>query len=144
MARFSGTATPNVDTPLILQLQSNTSGAGSYVSLFAIKADSQTDSGTVSRPVLYRPSAPGAPTAQSPEVRGRTPNDAPSAVFASSFTVAPSVIALSTGTFPLPIRISWMVNPLEGVIATNGGALVLTALASSGAGWSGNMSWEEL
>lgn len=141
MPRFTGAAYDSA--PLLIQLKSTVSGAGSYATVFAVKAETQTDSGTVSRPILFRPSVPGVPIASTTGVRGRVPGESPSVVLATSFTANPGIPIVNSGSFPLPIRISWMVPPEAGWVISGGGAIVLYAVGSSGATWSGSLSWEE-
>jgi hypothetical protein len=129
-------------SPLLIQLSTNTTGQGSYASVFAAEAAIQVV-GTISRPILYRPAAPGTLSLASPAIRSWVP-DTPSYTFvASSFTSNPSIPTVSTGAFPQPITISWMTDPSNGIVVATGGALVLYATATNGAAWKGGISWEE-
>jgi hypothetical protein len=140
--RYSGSV--NAANPLIIQVQSTSSGAGSVASLFAIKAEGQNSTGSASRPVIFRPLTPGSGTAQTPEIRSRLSNEPASCTLLTTFTSSPSLPTVNLGAFNLPIKVSWMVDSLDGIIFSNGGAIALYQNTSGGHKVAGNVSFEEL
>lgn len=142
MPRFSGGAFNQA--PLQIQVKATASGAGSYLTVFGIKAEGETATGSASRPILYRPGTAGTGTPQTPQVRGANPSAVSSAELLTSFTSAPSTPSVTSGTFNLPIRVSWMTKPSLGVVAARGGALCLYQNASGGYTVSGSIFFEEL
>jgi len=142
LARFTGNASNQA--PLIIQVKSNSSGAGSYGVCFAISVEGQSATGSASRPCLYRPSTPGSGTAQTPQVRGRQAGSVSSCSLITSFTSSPSLPSVSLGAFNLPIKVSWMVDPTEGFVFMFGEAIALYQNASGGQLINGALSWEEL
>lgn len=138
MARFSVEVADQA--PLLVQIKSIPSG---YCSVFAAQTAGQNASGSTSRPVLYRPSAPGVGTGQIAEIRGRVPGETPASECLTSFTSSPSLPTVNVGSFNLPIRVSWMTDPINGIIISNGGALALYQAATGGHVLNGGLSWEE-
>ena len=141
MARFSGGLSDAA--PLLVQVKTTASGPGSSLTVFGIKAEGQNATGSASRPVLYRPGTPGTGTGATPQVRGRNVGAVSSCELLISFSANPSLPSVGSGAFNLPIRVSWMTNPKSGIVASQGGAIVLYQAASGGHQISGALFWEE-
>lgn len=140
MIRFIGTAANQA--PLLIQV---TSGAGSTSVCFGIEVAGQSSTGTASRPVLWRPSTLGTGTAQLPESRGEGSFGATSsATLLTAFGTSPSLPVVSTGAFNLPMKISWLVDPSDGVVFALGGAVALYQNAAGGHQINGSVTWEDM
>lgn len=142
MPRFAGGAYDAA--PLIVQVKTTASGPGSSLVVFAIEAKGQNSTGSASRPVLYRPGTPGTGTPVTPQVRGLNQASVSAVELLTSFSANPSLPSVGSGAFNLPIRVSWMTDPKNGIVASLGGALALYQNASGGHTISGSISWEEI
>lgn len=133
--------------PLRIQLATTASGDGSVASVIGWSVAGENTSGAASRPIISRPSSIGTGTGQTPEVRSRPSSATPNCELLTTFSGAPSVPAVSEGSFNLPIVVSWLGNREDGVIVGSQGAsaaLLLYASASGGHTWTGAIIWEEL
>lgn len=129
-------------SPLKLQLTPD----GGNVALVEWRASLQCETGSPhSRPVISRPSIPGTTITKVAAI----PVDgfgSSSAFVISQFDTAPSLPSVSTMTYAMPSFISYQWQAGQGgeIIALDGGALLLYALAGPGGSWDGEMVWEDL
>lgn len=139
MIRFIGTVANAA--PLLIQVAS---GAGSTSVCFGVEVAGQSSTGTASRPVLWRPSTLGTGTAQTPEARGQGSVGAVStATLLTAFGTSPSLPVVSTGAFNLPIKVSWLVDPSDGIVFALGGAVAFYQNAAGGHQINGSITWED-
>lgn len=145
MARFEGMASGAA--PLQLQLSTTATGAGSVALVVGLRAEGENALGSASHPVVYRPSTVGTGTGVTAEVRSMPATAANACTFLTTYSGAPSTPTLTSGSWNLPMRVSWVAPPTEAIVVGNQGAIAalgLYALASGGHTWSGAMVWEEL
>ncbi len=139
MSRFKG-GDSNL-SPLKLQLTTN----GSSVVLTEWRAALQCEQNTAhSRPVLSRPSIPGTTIAKTNATCVNGVGTAASYVI-SQFNSEPSLPAVASMLYNMPSYISYQYQAPEraGLVAYDGQALLLYALASPGGAWDGELVWEE-
>jgi hypothetical protein len=125
--------------PLLIQL---TSGATNSAIIIGAKATGESDTGTASRPVLYRPSTLGTGVDIQPRRFGQPPY-APTSTLITTFATSPSTPVVNLGAGPVPIRTTWMTDKDNGIVIALGGAICLYANAAGGHLWSGEMIFEE-
>lgn len=141
-ARFAGSE--SLQAPLRLQLLAPAS-TGAIGILVGIRAVGDNSLGSASRPVVTRPSTIGVGNNSPPEIRGSA-STVPRCTFLTAYSTAPFTPILTTGSYNLPIEVSWQVDTEEGIVVGGQGvdtALLLFAAASGGHTWTGEMVWEE-
>lgn len=143
--RFEGGASGQA--PLQVQLSTTASGAGSVALVVGYRATGENALGSASRPRLSRPSSIGVGSAGTSALRSIPAGATPNCSIATTFSAAPSVPAVTEGTFNLPIRINWMANPEDAIVVGSQGmpaALLFYATATGGHLWTGTLAWEEV
>ncbi len=142
--RFEGGAAGQA--PLQIQLSTTASGDGSVAVVVGYRATGESATGSASRPILSRPSTLGVGSTTVSNLRSVPVGVTPACNLLASFSSAPSLPGVNEGTFNLPIRISWLTNPEDGIVVGSQGAeagLLLYASASGGHTWTGSIVWEE-
>ena len=95
-------------------------------------------------PVFSRPSTIGTGSGSTAEIRSFPEGYTNACTVLSAFSVPPSVPALSTGSFNLPMHQRWKaVNTADMIVVCAGGALLLYANAAGGHTWTGSITFEE-
>lgn len=141
MSRFKG-GDLNL-SPLKLQLTPD----GNTVSLVEWQASLQAEVGAAhSRPTLSRPTVLGTSLTKPSSVPVDNPGATATGFVISQFDTQPSLPATATMTYTKQSFISyqWQAPTAAGLIAYNGTALLLYALAGGGGNWDGAMIFEEL
>lgn len=123
--------------PLLIEVRNTSSG---MVEVLGMSAAGESTSGSASRPVLYRPSSGGSGSGSAVCLSGST--TAASTVI-TSFTANPSLPAVTSGSFNLPIRVRWVSTPGNGMILDLSASVVLYAVGNSGHTWNGEILFEE-
>lgn len=142
--RFEGGAAGQA--PLRVQLSTTATGAGSVAIVVGYRATGESTTGSASRPLLSRPSTLGVGTTAGSDIRSIPSGATPSCNLLTSYSSAPTVPPSTEGTFNLPVRISWLCNPEDGIVVGSQGAvaaILLFASASGGHLWTGSLVWEE-
>lgn len=136
MARFRiGTSAA---APLRIQL--GTSSVLAEVTAFIACGDNS--SGSASRPVFTRPSTPGSGTGTTICISGIGISSQTAGI--TSFSVAPSVPAVTTVSMNLPIRIMTRMEKGRGIIIPANSYGLLYADAQGGHTWTGEVEFEEV